>query len=429
MSEPLRVAIAGLGTVGTGTVKLLQANAPLLERRCGRAIEIVAVADPDRRDRGFPVDGYRWYDDGVAMAGEAPADVIVELIGGSEGPARRVSEAAIAAGRHLVTANKALLAHHGDALARAAEAAGVTLAFEAAVAGGIPIIKVLKEGLAGNRCGRVYGILNGTCNFILTAMAEGGREFAEVLAEAQALGYAEADPTFDVEGHDTAHKLAILATVAFGCSLDFAAVHIEGIRHISPVDISFAAELGYRIKLLGIAALTDAGVERRVHPCMVPVTAPIAHVNGVFNAVVAHGDFVDTIVQEGRGAGERPTASAVVADLADIAAGRSAPAFGVPVAALEVLPAVAMGRRRGACYIRLMVLDKPGVFADIAGILRDNAVSMEAVLQRARAPGEAVPVVMITHEAEESAVVRSLQQIMALKACVEEPRMIRIEPF
>lgn len=429
MNEPLRVAIAGLGTVGGGTVKLLQRNAPLLHKRCGRAIEIVAVADPDRRERGFSVANYQWYDDGVAMAREAPVDVVVELIGGSEGPARRVAEAALGAGRHLVTANKALIAHHGGALGQAAEAAGVTLAFEAAVAGGIPIIKVLREGLAGNRCNRVYGILNGTCNFILTAMGESGREFSDVLAEAQALGYAEADPTFDVEGHDTAHKLTILATVAFGCALDFDAVHMEGIRHVSPVDIAFAEELGYRIKLLGIAAVTDAGVERRVHPCMVPATAPIAHVDGVFNAVVAHGDFVDTIVQEGRGAGEQPTASAVVADLADIATGRATPAFGVPVADLEPLPTVAMGRRRGACYIRLMVLDRPGVFADIAGILRDNAVSMEAVLQRARAPGEAVPVVMITHESEESAVARSLQQIKALEACIESPRMIRIEPF
>ncbi|MBL8661024.1 MAG: homoserine dehydrogenase [Rhodospirillales bacterium] len=429
MSEPLRVAVAGLGTVGSGTVKLLQRNAALLERRCGRAIDIVAVADPDRRDRGFPVDGYRWYDDGIAMAREAPVDVVVELIGGSEGPARRACEAALAAGRHLVTANKALLAHHGEALARAAEAAGVALSFEAAVAGGIPIIKTLREGLAGNRCSRVYGILNGTCNFILSAMGEGGREFEDVLSEAQVLGYAEADPTFDVDGDDTAHKLAILTTVAFGCRLDFAAVHVEGIRHVSPVDLAFAEELGYRIKLLGIAALTDRGVERRVHPCMVPASAPIAHVNGVFNAVVAHGDFVDTIVQVGRGAGELPTASAVVADLADIAAGRTASAFGVPVAALEDVPAVAMGGRRGACYVRLMVLDKPGVFADIAAILRDNRVSMEAVLQRARAPGEAVPVVMITHEAEEAAVIRSLREIMALKTCVEEPRMIRIEPF
>lgn len=429
MNAPLRVAIAGLGTVGSGTVKLLQRNGEHLARRCGRSIEITAVADLDRRDRGVSLDGYQWFDDGVAMAKEAPADVIVELIGGSEGPARRVSEAALAAGRHLVTANKALLAHHGASLAIAAEAAGLTLGFEAAVAGGIPVIKTLKEGLAGNACERVYGILNGTCNFILTAMRESRREFADVLAEAQVLGYAEADPSFDVDGIDSAHKLAILATVAFGCRLDLDAVHIEGIRHISPIDIAFAEELGYRIKLLGIAALTDSGVARRVHPCMVPAGAPIAHVDGVFNAVVAHGDFVDTLVQVGRGAGEQPTASAVVADLADIAAGRSSPTFGIPAAALRDLPALAMGSHRGAYYVRLMVLDKPGVFADIAAILRDNAVSMEAVLQRARAPGEAVPVVLITHEAEEAAVTRSLRRITELNACVEPPRMIRIEPF
>ena len=251
-----------------------------------------------------------------------------------------------------------------------------------------------------------------------------------MLAEAQALGYAEADPSFDVDGIDTAHKLAILATLAFGCTLDFEAVHIEGIRHVSPVDIAFADELGYRIKLLGIAQLTDGGVERRVHPCMVPASAPVARVDGVFNAVVAEGDFVDRIVQEGRGAGERPTASAVVADLADIACGRCTPTFGIPGRPPCVtLPALPMSRHRGAYYVRLMVLDQPGVLADVTSILRDNAVSMEAVLQRARAPGEAVPVVMTTHETEEAAMIRSLERIAALPSSVEPPRVIRIEPF
>lgn len=427
MSRPLRVAIAGLGTVGGGTVKLLQTHAATLAARVGRPIVITAIADRVRRPWDFAISGYRWYDDGVAMAAEAEADVIVELIGGAEGPARAVCEQAIASGRHVVTANKALIAHHGMNLAAAAEAKGVTLAYEAAVAGGIPVIKSLREGLVGNGRRRVFGILNGTCNYILTAMRESRREFESVLAEAQALGYAEADPSFDVDGIDTAHKLAILATVAFGCTLDLGAVHIEGIRHVSPTDIAFAEELGFRIKLLGIAALTDQGVERRVHPCMVPATSPIAHVDGVFNAVVADGDFVDTIVQEGRGAGERPTASAVVADIADIARGLVQPVFGVPVAALQAMPEAAMSRHRGAYYVRLMVLDKPGVFADVASILRDNNVSMEAVLQRGRSPGEAVPVVMTTHDTEEAAMSRSLQQIAALPLCVEAPRMIRIE--
>ncbi len=260
-------------------------------------------------------------------------------------------------------------------------------------------------------------------------MRETGREFAAVLAEAQALGYAEADPSLDVDGIDTAHKLAILATVAFGCTLDLAAVHVEGIRHVSAVDIGFAEELGYRIKLLGIAKLTGDGVERRVHPCMVPLGAPIAHVDGVFNAVVIDGDFVDTVVQEGRGAGDRPTASAVVADLADIACGRIGATFGFPPSAWSAFPPHPMARHRGACYVRLMVLDRPGVFADIASILRDHAVSMESVLQRVRAPGEPVPVVMTLHDTEEAALVASLDRIAALPSSVEPPRMIRIEPF
>jgi homoserine dehydrogenase len=429
VADTLKVAVAGLGTVGGGTVKLLQANGDLLARRLGRRIVITAVADRDRRDRGFSVAGYRWFDDPLAMACDADADVVVELIGGHEGIARAVCETAIAQGRHVVTANKALIAHHGIDLAGAAEARGVAFGCEAAVAGGIPILKSLREGLIGNRANRVYGILNGTCNYILTQMRETGREFAAVLAEAQALGYAEADPSLDVDGIDTAHKLTVLATVAFGCTLDFGAVHVEGIRHVSAVDIGFAEELGYRIKLLGIAKLTEDGVERRVHPCMVPLGALVAHVDGVFNAVVIDGDFVDTIVQVGRGAGDRPTASAVVADLADIACGRIGPAFGRPAQHLERLPAASMVRHRGACYVRLMVLDRPGVFADVASIFRDHTVSMKAILQRARSSGEPVPVVMTLHNTEEAALVASLQQIAALPASVEPPRMIRIEPF
>jgi len=429
MPEPLKVAVAGLGTVGGGTVKLLQANGDALNDRAGRPVRLTAVADIDRRDRGFAVDGYAWFDDATRMAREADADVIVELIGGAEGAARAVCEAAIDAGRHVVTANKALMAHHGTRLAAAAEARGVVLAYEAAVAGGIPIVKALREGLIANDRDRVYGILNGTCNYILTMMRETGRTFDEVLAEAQALGYAEADPSFDVDGVDTAHKLTLLASLAFGCEVDFDAVHIEGIRHVSPMDIAFADELGYRIKLLGIAKRTAHGIERRVHPCMVPIGAPLAHVDGVFNAVVTHGDFVDTLVQVGRGAGERPTASAVVADIADIARGYDAPTFGVPAGALTNPPAAPMSRHRGAYYVRLMVVDRPGVFADVAAALRDHNVSMEAVLQRGRAPGEAVPVVMTTHEAEEAAMVETLAQIGGLEATTEPPRMIRIEPF
>jgi homoserine dehydrogenase len=428
MTTPLRIAIAGLGTVGAGTVTLLQTHAEDLTRRCGRPIEIVAVSARQRaRERKADLSRYRWHDDPLALAGLEGVDVVVELIGGSEGTARKLIEAAIAKGKHVVTANKALLAHHGTGLARAAEAKGVSLCYEAAVAGGIPIIKTLREGLAGNRIDRVYGILNGTCNYILTTMRETGREFSEVLADAQRLGYAEADPSFDVDGIDAAHKLAILAGVAFGCEINLAGVHVEGIRQVSAVDIAFAEELGFRIKLLGIARPTSHGIEQRVHACMVPLGTPIAHVEGVYNAIVTEGDFVGRNLCEGRGAGAGPTASAVVSDLVDIARGRSQPTFSVPAAELKKLPVSPMTRHRGAYYIRLMVVDKPGVIADVAAALRDEEVSLESMLQRARAPGEAVPVVLTSHDTEEAAMRRALDRIAALGSVVEPPHVIRIE--
>lgn len=427
MSPPLKIAVAGLGTVGAGVLTLLNRHAELIERRCGRRIVVAAVSARDRRrDRGVDVSGMRWYDDAAAMASEAEAEAVVELIGGADGVAREVCEKAIARGRHLVTANKALLAIHGAALARAAESRSVALAFEAAVAGGIPIIKALREGLAANRLSRVYGILNGTSNYILTAMRESQRGFSEVLAEAQKLGYAEADPGFDVDGIDAAHKLAILASVAFGCEVNFSGVYVEGIRHVSLSDIEYAAELGYRIKLLGTARMTRHGLEQRVHPCMVPAEAPIAHVEGVFNAVVAEGDFVGTTMFQGRGAGAGPTASAVVADLMDIACGRQSPAFSVPATALAVLPSAPMARHRGAYYVRLMVVDRPGVIAEITAALRDEQVSLESMLQRGRNPVDAVPVVLTTHETEEEQMIRALAAIAKLGSVREPPRMIRI---
>jgi homoserine dehydrogenase len=425
MSKPLSIGVAGLGTVGAGVLKLLAANGEIVAARAGRPVTVGAVSARSRgRDRGVPVDGLRWHDDPVALAADPGVDVVVELIGGSGGPARALVEAAIAAGKPVVTANKALLAVHGAAIAEMAEARGVALAFEAAVAGGIPAIKGLREGLAANRLKRVAGILNGTCNYILTVMREQGREFAEVLAEAQALGYAEADPSFDIDGVDAAHKLAILAALAFGRPVDFGAVHVEGIREVTAMDIAFAGELGYRIKLLGIAGRDDAGISARVHPCMVPVAAPIARVDGVFNAVVAEGDFVGRVMLEGRGAGAGPTASAVVADLIDIARGRHTPVWG---GALDAAPAVPMERHRGAYYLRLMVLDRPGVIADVTGILRDQAISLESMLQRGRAPGEAVPVVLTTHDCEEAAMRAALDRIAALDAVLEKPALIRIE--
>ncbi len=427
---PLKIAVAGLGTVGAGVLKLLERQADLIEQRCGRRIEVVAVSARSRgKDRGVDLSKAEWYDDPVALAAHPGVDVVVELIGGSEGPAKETVELALERGRHVVTANKALLAHHGTALAAKAEAKGLAIGFEAAVAGGIPIIKGLREGLAGNRVSEVHGILNGTCNYILTEMRTTGRDFADVLADAQKLGYAEADPSFDIDGVDAAHKLAILTSVAFGTPVDFKSVHVEGIRHVSAVDFDYADALGYRIKLLGIARRTDHGIEQRVHPCMVPKSAPIAAVDGVFNAVVAHGDFVDRVLFVGRGAGEGPTASAVVADLIDVARGRSTPTFGVPAAQLSEAQPSPMEARRGAYYVRLMVVDRPGVIADVAAAMRDQNVSMEQFLQRGRAPGEAVPVVLTTHDTDEAAMQRALATIAAKEAVLEPPRMIRIEQF
>jgi homoserine dehydrogenase len=430
MQPALKIAVAGLGTVGAATVQLLERQAEPVGLRAGRRIVVAAASARDRRrDRGVDLSAVRWYEDAAAMAGDPEIDAVVELIGGADGVALDVVESALARGKHVVTANKALIAKHGLRLARRDEEEGVALAFEAAVAAGIPIIKTLRESLAGNRVSRIYGILNGTSNYILTTMRQSGREFAEVLAEAQKLGYAEADPSFDIDGVDAAHKLAILTSLAFGRPIDADGVYTEGIRHVSRLDIDFADELGFRIKLLGIARLTEHGLEQRVHPCMVPAGTPIAAVEGVFNAVVAEGDFVGRVVLEGRGAGAQPTASAVAADLVDIAAGRRVAPFGVPAAALRALPGAPIERHQGAYYMRLMVLDQPGVIADVAAALRDERVSLESMIQRGRAPGEAVPVVLTTHVTEEEAMRRALDRIAALESVLEPPRLIRIEDF
>lgn len=428
MSDVVRIGIAGLGTVGAAVVKLLEQNGALLADRAGGALRLVAVSARDRdRDRGVDLREVRWYDDALALANDPEVDIVVELIGGEDGIALELCKAALTAGKSVVTANKALLAHHGAELAQMAAAHGATVAFEAAVAGGIPIVKTLREGLAGNRISRVYGILNGTCNYILTTMRETGRSFDDVLAEAQQLGYAEADPSFDVDGIDTAHKLALLAALAFGCPPHFAAVYTEGIRYVSPLDITFASEMGYRIKLLGVARRTDYGLEQRVHPSMVRIGTPISQVEGVFNAVVAEGDQVDSTLYAGRGAGGAPTASAVVADIADLVRGARLPVFAVPSERLVSLPAAPMEHHYGAYYFRLMVLDRPGVLADVAACLRDHDVSIEALIQRARNPGEPVPIVLTTHETSEANMTGALGPIGALENVIEPPRMIRIE--
>ena len=432
MSDIVRIGLAGLGVVGGGVLKLLEQQHGLLHSRTGRRLKTVAVSARERtKNRTADISSLKWYDNPLDLAGDADVDVVCELIGGADGVALKLSQAALQGGKHLVTANKALLAHHGNALAHMAEDAGVNLGYEAAVAGGIPIIKALREGLAANKFSGVYGILNGTCNYILTEMRDGvragtPRDFDTVLKEAQELGYAEADPSTDVDGIDAAHKLALLTSLVFGCPVDFDAVQIEGIRHINPLDIQYAEELGYRVKLLGVSRASSAGIEQIVHPCMVPERPAIAHVDGVLNAVVTEGDFVGTTTFEGPGAGEGPTASAVVSDLADIARGLVVPVFGVPVSALEARPKAPPGSHVGSYYIRLMVVDRPGVIADIAACLRDQEVSVESLLQHGRRPDEAVPVVLTTHVAEEDALARALAAMDELQAVLETPRMIRI---
>lgn len=432
MSGTVRIGLAGLGVVGGGVLKVLAQQDKLLQSRSGQRLEAVAVSAREQtKNRAADISSLKWYDNPLDLAGDPDIDVVCELIGGADGIALELSQAALRNGKHLVTANKALLAHHGNSLARMAEESGVNLGYEAAVAGGIPIIKALREGLTANNFSGVYGILNGTCNYILTEMRDGvcagtPRDFDTVLKEAQELGYAEADPSTDVDGIDAAHKLALLTSLVFGCPVDFDAVQIEGIRHINPIDIRFAEELGYRVKLLGVSRDNAAGIEQSVHPCMVPENTAIAHVDGVLNAVVTEGDFVGTTTFEGPGAGAGPTASAVISDLADIARGLVVPVFGVPVSALEARPKAPPGSHVGSYYIRLMVVDRPGVIADIAACLRDQEVSVESLLQHGRRPDEAVPVVLTTHVAEEGALARALAAMDELHAVLETPRMIRI---
>lgn len=429
MKEALRIGVAGLGVVGTGTLAVLERHHELLAQRCGRPVTVTAVSARDRRkERGVDLSAVRWFDDPTAMASDPDLDVIVELIGGADGVAKDVVETALAHGKHVVTANKAMLAHHGTDFANRAEESGAVLACEAAVCGGIPVIKTVREGLAANAIQAIYGILNGSSNYILTTMRETGREFGEVLADTQKLGYAEADPSLDVDGIDAAHKLAILTALAFNTRVDYDGIHVEGIRDVSALDITYAEELGYRIKLLGMARRTDGGVEQRVHPCMVPKSAPIANVEGVNNAVVAEGDFVGNILTEGAGAGAGPTASAVVADIIDVARGIHLPTFAMPASSLHALSSRSMQDHHGGYYLRLMCLDRPGVLTEITAALRDEGISVESMVQRGRGPaGEPVPIVITTHETQEAGMMRALQAIEALDAVLEPPRLIRIE--
>lgn len=437
MKAELRVGVAGLGTVGASLVRLLHRKTDTFAARCGRAVTVTGVSARDRsRDRGLDLSGIVWHDRPEDLAVSPEIDVFVELIGGDSGPAEVSVRAALAAGKHVVTANKALLARHGVELARLAEENGVSLAFEAAAAGGIPVIKAVRESLAGNDISRVYGILNGTCNYILTRMEQEGLDFSACLADAQRLGYAEADPTFDIEGFDTAHKLALLTSLAFGSEIDVDAIYIEGISSITRADIEAASELGYRIKLLGVAQKTDSGIEQRVHPTMVPRASAIARIDGVLNAVAIDGDAVGEVVLVGPGAGGNATASAVLGDIADIARGLAIPALGRPVGKLTPYKAARMRMHEGGYYIRLAVYDRPGAFAEIARIMAGEGISLESIVQRdrTRRVGDQTPhgdtpqpVILITYETTEAAVKRALATISAQNVVAGTPQLIRIE--
>jgi homoserine dehydrogenase len=436
MAEPLNIALAGLGTVGGGVLRLIEANAALIERRAGRPIRVTAISARDRsKDRGVDLSAYAWEDDMTAMAARPDVDVVVELVGGSDGPALTLARNAIAHGKSLVTANKAMIAHHGLALAELSEKAKVALKFEAAVAGGIPVIKGLREGAAANRIERLYGILNGTCNYILSTMEDTGRDFADVLAEAQRLGYAEADPAFDVEGTAAAHKLAILSAIAFGTRIDFASVDTAGITRIQAADIAQADALGYVIRLIGTAEVDGTeGADRlfqRVQPHLVPFDHPLAHVDGATNAVVAEGNYSGRLLFQGAGAGDGPTASAVVADIIDIArgdlGGEAGAPFSIPVAEMEAMAPAASGHRMGRAYIRFMVADRPGVLAEITAAMRDAGVSIESLIQKGRheAGGE-VLVAMVTHEGPESAVTEALRLLDGSPSLAAAPLVMQI---
>ena len=426
MSKPLRLGIAGLGTVGTGVVKSVQRHAQLLATRAGRSIAISAVCARSRdKDRGVRLGDYGWADDPVALARRDDVDVFVELIGGADGAAKAATEAAIAAGKDVVTANKAMLAHHGQALAVAAEANGHVIRFEAAVAGGIPVIKALSEGLAGNRITRVMGVLNGTCNYILTRMQAEGLSYAEVFKAAAELGYLEADPTLDVGGIDAGHKLALLAAIAFGTQVAFEAIELEGIERLTTEDIELAADMGFRIKLLSVAQISGRGLEQRTSPCLVPASSPLGQLENATNMVVLDGDNAGQIVLRGAGAGQGPTASAVLADIVDLARGSRVPTFGQPTASLAK-PRPASSSVPAPYYLRMALHDKPGALAKIATVLGDAGISIDRMRQY-RHVDPTAPVLIVTHKTSGSALREAIAEMAGTNVLAGEPVAIRIE--
>ncbi len=409
MTAPLRIALAGLGTVGTGVIRLIEENGAMIAQRAGRPIVVAAISARDRnRDRGIDLTAYPWFDQPEELAAHDDIDCVVEMIGGSDGTALDLARKSLAAGKSFVTANKAMIAHHGMELAKAAETGNLSLRYEAAVAGGIPVIKGLRDGASANRIERVYGILNGTCNYILSEMEKHGHAFDDVLKEAQEIGYAEADPSFDIDGVDAAHKLAILAALSFGKALDFDGVEIDGIRHIMAADIGQAKALGYRIRLLGMARIDDGKLFQRVNPYLVPEGHPLAHIEGSTNAVVAEGNFSGRLMFQGAGAGEGPTASAIVADLIDIARGDTGTVFATPASEMEACERAESGNRTGKSYIRFIVTDKPGVLAEITAAMRDADVSIESLIQTAKTDEGSVLISMVTHDSRERSVSQGL---------------------
>ncbi len=426
MTQTLRLGIAGLGTVGVGVVKIIRRQAAMLEARTGRKIEIKAVCARDvEKDRGVSLSGYTWETDAVALAKRDDVDVFVELMGGSEGTAKDATEAALAAGKDVVTANKALLAIHGQALAEQAEAAGQVIRYEAAVAGGIPVIKSLTEGLAGNEITRVMGVMNGTCNYILTNMEAKGQGYNALFDECAELGYLEADPNLDVGGIDAAHKLAILSSIAFGTKPSFDGIDIEGIQRITLEDIHQAADMGYRIKLLGVAQRSARGLEQRMQPCLVPANSPLGQLEGGTNMVVLEGDAVEQIVLRGPGAGEGPTASAVLGDICDIARGLRIPTFGQPATLLEAAQPARTGLP-APYYLRTALLDKPGALAKVASILGDAGVSIDRMRQYGHTNGTA-PVLIVTHKTTRAALDIALATLGDTDVVALDPVALRIE--
>ena len=434
MSEESRksfnVGLVGLGTVGVGVVKMLQSNAEIIARRAGRPINIISVAASRKdKDRGVDLSGYNWVDDAQDMVGDEHLDAIIEMVGGSEGFVKDLVESALSSGKHVVTANKALLAEHGVALAQLAEDNNVNLAYEAAVAGGIPIIKALREGLAGNQVNSIYGILNGTCNYILSEMRETGRDFADVLEDAQKKGYAEADPTFDVDGIDAAHKLVLLGGLAFGVKPDFKSLPIQGIRQITAEDINYAEELGYRIKLLGIVRHDGDHLVQTMEPCLVSKKSALGNVEGVFNAVMTQGDFVDKTMLEGRGAGEGPTASSIVADIIDLAKGNILPTFGVLTNDLKDIQWQGPENLTGQCYIHLHVKDDAGVLADITTCLKEDNISIDSVIQHGHEEEseDVASIVILSHSARFGDIQNAVKKIESLPSVINLPIVLRVE--